>query len=148
MSQSIARDVIQPVAEEKVALEALGAALSRVPTGTTFCLAAPDEQPLEIPETLYRALKDAVSILSQGAAVAISPLQRRLSTTEAGNLLGVSRQYLTKLIDRKQIACERVGRHRRLLLSDVLEYKRRRDEARRAALDDLSAEAAHMGAYD
>jgi len=142
------KDVIQPVAEEQVALDALGAALSRVPAGTIFCLAAPDERPLEIPETLYRALKDAVKILSQGAAVAISPLQRRLTTTEAGDLLGVSRQYLTKLIDRKEIPCERTGRHRRLQLSDVLEYKRRRDEARLAALNELTAEAAQMGGYE
>lgn len=148
MPRAVAKDVIQPVAGEQVALDALGAALSRVPAGTIFCLAGPDEKPLEVPETLYRALKDAVKILSQGAAVVISPLQRRLTTTEAGDLLGVSRQYLTKLIDRQEIPCERTGRHRRLQLSDVLEYKRRRDEARLAMLNELTAEAAQMGAYE
>jgi excisionase family DNA binding protein len=84
----------------------------------------------------------------QGSAVVISPLQRRLSTTEAGDLLGVSRQYLTRLIDKGEITCDRTGRHRRLKLSDVLDYKRRRDEARGSFLDDLTAESAEAGYYD
>ena len=141
-------DVIQAEAADKETLAVLEEALSRVPAAIHFCLAGPDDQPIELPESLYRTLRDAVKILLQGSAVAISPLQRRLSTTEAGDLLGVSRQYLTRLIDQGEIPCERTGRHRRILLSDALEYKRKRDAARRAALDELTAEAAEMGAYD
>ena len=143
-----ASDVIQPVAADNAALDALEAALSRVAGSTSFCLSGPDTAPIELPESLYRALRDAVHILRQGSAVVISPLQRRLSTTEAGDLLGVSRQYLTRLIDKGEIPCDRTGRHRRLKLSDVLEYKRRRDEARGAFLDDLTAESADAGYYD
>lgn len=146
--KSPARDVIQPVQAEREALEALEAALSRVPANTTFCLSAPDTDPIELPESLYRALKDAADILRQGAAVVISPLQRRLSTTEAGDLLGVSRQFLTRLIDKGEIPCDRTGRHRRLKLSDVLDYKRRRDEDRRVFMDEFTAESAEAGYYD
>lgn len=146
--KSPARDVIQPVFADKAALDALEAALSRVPANAVFSLSGPDTEPLELPESLYRALRDAVHILRQGAAVVISPLQRRLSTTEAGDLLGVSRQYLTRLIDRGEIPCDRTGRHRRLMLRDVLDYKRRRDEARGAFIDDLTAESAATGYYD
>jgi excisionase family DNA binding protein len=67
---------------------------------------------------------------------------------EAGDLLGVSRQYLTRLIDKGEIPCDRAGRHRRLKLSDVLEYRRRRDEARGAFIDELTAESAEEGYYD
>jgi excisionase family DNA binding protein len=147
-TKSPARDVIQPLAADHDALEALEAKLARVPANTTFCLSAPDTEPMELPESLYRALRDAAQILRQGSAVVISPLQRRLSTTEAGDLLGVSRQYLTRLIDKGEIPCDRTGRHRRLMLSDVLNYKRRRDEARRAFLDDFTAESAEAGFYD
>ncbi len=147
-TKSPARDVIQPVFADKDALDALEAALSRVPANTVFCLSGPDTEPLELPESLYRALRDAAHILRQGVAVVISPLQRRLSTTEAGDLLGVSRQYLTRLIDKGEIPCDRTGRHRRLKLTDILDYKRRRDEARGAFLDDLTAESAEAGYYD
>jgi hypothetical protein len=51
------------------------------------------------------------------------------------------------LIDKGEIPCDRTGRHRRLLLSDILEYKRRRDEARRTFMDDLTAESAAAGDY-
>jgi excisionase family DNA binding protein len=119
-----------------------------VPSSAVFCLSAPDEAATEIPESLYRTLKDAVKILLDGSAVAISPLHRRLSTTEAAEILGVSRQFLTRLIDRGTIPCERTGRHRRLTLSNVLEYKRQRDERSRAALAEITADAAEMGAYD
>lgn len=145
---AVVGDVIQPQSADRAALEVLEGILNRVPPNTVFCLAAPDERPIEVPESLYRALKDAVKILLDGSAVAISPLHRRLSTTEAGEILGVSRQFLTRLIDGGAIPCERTGRHRRLTLSNVLEYKRQRGERRRSALADLTADAADMGAYD
>jgi excisionase family DNA binding protein len=141
-------DVIQPQPADREALEVLAGILSRVPPNTVFCLAGPDEAATEVPESLYRALKDAVKILLDGSAVAISPLHRRLSTTEAGEILGVSRQFLTRLIDQGAIPCERTGRHRRLTLNDVLEYKDQRNGRRRAALAELTADAADMGAYD
>lgn len=147
-TKSPARDVIQPVSSDQDALKIVEAALARVPANTTLCLSGPDTKPVALPQSLSRALRDAVYILRQGSAVVISPLQRRLSTTEAGNVLGVSRQYLTRLIDKGELLCDRTGRHRRLLLSDVLDYKLRRDEARRAFMDDLTAESAAAGDYD
>ncbi len=146
-ARSPARDVIHPVAADQSALDALDAALAHVPAHTTFRLSGPQTEPLEVPESLYRALRDAVQILRQGYAVVISTLQRRLSTTEAGDLLGVSRQYVTRLLDKGEIPCDRTGRHRRVMLSDVLEYKRRRDEVRRAFMDDFTAESAAAGYY-
>ena len=142
-----ATDVIVPLAADREALQQLAAALAPPATTTSF-LQGPDEAPLSLPPSLYSALRDAVRILLRGDAVAISPLHRQLSTTEAGDLLGVSRQYLTRLIDRGEIPCDRTGRHRRLRLSDVLEFQRKRSAERRRVLDELTAEATAAGAYD
>ena len=142
-----ATDVIVPLAADREALQQLAAALAPPATTTAF-LQGPDEAPLSLPPSLYSALRDAVRILLRGDAVAISPLHRQLSTTEAGDLLGVSRQYLTRLIDRGEIPCDRTGRHRRLRLSDVLAFQRKRSAERRRVLDELTAEAAAAGAYD
>jgi excisionase family DNA binding protein len=60
-------------------------------------------------------------------------LRRYLSTTLADDLLGMSRQYLTRLIDSGEIPCDRIGRHRRLKLKDILEYQARRGQSRRVA---------------
>lgn len=140
-------DVIVPSLADHEALQQLAAALAE-PSVTTAFLQGPDEAPLSLPPSLYSALRDAVQILLRGDAVAISPLHRRLSTTEAGDLLGVSRQYLTRLIDRGEIPCDRTGRHRRLKLSDVIAFKQKRTASRRRVLDDLTADAAAAAAYD
>ncbi|MGH7728305.1 MAG: excisionase family DNA-binding protein [Vulcanimicrobiaceae bacterium] len=140
-------EVIQPSPADEEALKQLAAAILAVPLAETPHLQGPDDGPLPLPPSLYKALRDAVAILLNGDAVVISPLHRRLTTTEAGDLLGVSRQYLTRLIDRGEIPCDRTGRHRRLRLSEVLEYKRRSDEERQKMLDQLTAEAAESGAY-
>ena len=142
-----ASDVIVPSSADHEAYRQLAAALE-APSTTTAFLQGPDDAPLLLPPSLYSALRDAVQILLRGDAVAISPLHRRLSTTEAGDLLGVSRQYLTRLIDRGEIPCDRTGRHRRLKLSDVIAFKERRSASRVRALDALTAEAAAAGAYD
>ncbi len=141
-------EVIQPSQADHADLKKLAESLFASPRATSGFLQGPDDAPLPLPPSLYTALRDAVMILLEGDAVAISPLHRRLSTTEAGDLLGVSRQYLTRLIDRGEIACDRTGRHRRLKLRDVLDFQRKRDSARQKMLDELSAEAAAMGAYD
>lgn len=49
----------------------------------------------------------------------------RLSTGEAAAILGVSRRTLTRMLDRGEIPCERMGKnhHRTLKLADVLEFK-------------------------
>lgn len=140
-------EVIQPSPADERALKQLVAAILAVPTKGMSYLQGSDDRALPLPPSLYQALRDAAAILLSGDAVMISPLHRRLTTTEAGDLLGVSRQYLTRLIDRGEIPCDRTGRHRRLRLSDVLDYKRGRDEKRQNLLAELTAEAAELGAY-
>lgn len=41
-----------------------------------------------------------------------------------------------------------VGTHRRIPVGDLLAYKRRRDEARRKALNELTQISQDMGMYD
>lgn len=139
-------DIVQSTPSEESSLEALSAAFSQ--TTLKPQLVGPDDRPLDLPESLYVVLRDAVGILLRGQAVAISSVERRLSTTEAGDLLGVSRQYLTRLIDDGQLKCEFTGRHRRIRLMDLLEFRDRRDAERRAILDEITADAAAAGEYD
>jgi len=52
-------------------------------------------------------------------------------------LFNVSRPFLYKLIDQREISCFRVGTHRRLRLADVMALKQKRHEACGRALDAL-----------
>jgi excisionase family DNA binding protein len=64
-----------------------------------------------------------------------------LTTVEAASILNVSRPFLIKLLDDKAIPHRLVGKHRRILIDDVMAYKERIDEEREDVLAQLTAEA-------
>jgi excisionase family DNA binding protein len=141
-------DIIEGRDRDRAEAGRIGAVLSRAQTRTLTLLVGSDHQPLELPEAICRTLIDAVEILSRGDAIAIGTVDHQLTTTEAADLLGVSRQYLIRLVDRGDLPHELVGRHRRLRLGDVLAYKSRRAIERRKALSELTRLDAELGAYD
>jgi len=138
---------INPGSEETPLLQVLRTALEEPGARASAArLLAADGQPLELPESVYRVLVETVRELAKGTAVAVLPVRAELTTQEAADLLGVSRPYLIKLIEQSTVPCTlTAGNHRRLRLSDVLAYRRARDEDRRAALDEMSAEAERLG---
>ena len=60
----------------------------------------------------------------------------------------MSRQYLVKLLDEDKIPFRRTGKHRRLRVEAVLEFKEKRDKDRRAGLRELSKMTQEFGGYD
>ncbi len=101
---------------------------------------------VELPRSVREVLVRVVRELAQGNAVVVLPVHTELTTQEAADLLNVSRPYLIRLVDQGTLPCTRTaGNHRRLRLADVLAHKRVRDAERRAALDEVSAEAERLG---
>jgi len=101
-------------------------------------LLAPDGTKVALPESVRLVLGRAAEYLARGDSVTVIPSARDLTTQEAADLLGFSRQYLVRLLDEGRLACRRTGRHRRIALADVLAFKERRDRRRRAKLDALA----------
>lgn len=104
-------------------------------------------QTIEAPDQVYRLTREALSIVAEGGAAAVVSLEHDLTTQAAADILGVSRPHLIKLLDRGDIPHYMVGKHRRVGVADVLAYKRRRDEQRRRALDELSGESRDLKLY-
>jgi excisionase family DNA binding protein len=86
--------------------------------------------------------------MAQGQAVTIAPVHQRLTTQEAADLLGISRPTFVKLLEDGEIPYEQPGRHRRVLLSDVLAYRTRRSVRSREALDRMVEIAEESGMYE
>ncbi|GLI27481.1 hypothetical protein ARHIZOSPH14_17230 [Agromyces rhizosphaerae] len=101
--------------------------------------AEPGDQ-VELPEEVFSVLRQVVEAMQRGLSVTISPVAQTLTTQQAAELLGVSRPTLIKFLDEGRIPFERVGSHRRITLSDLLEFRRFRREQQYAALSVLSDE--------
>lgn len=113
-------------------------------------LIGPDNQRIELPIEVYDVLRRVVEAMGNAQAVTIAPVSRRLTTQEAADLLGISRPTLIKLIDEGKLPYETPtgGRHRRLLLSEVLDYQQRRKQDRDELLTKLVRDAEDDGLYD
>jgi len=101
-------------------------------------LIAPDGHELPLPPSMYEVLRQAAHQLAAGLAVSIVPIGMKLSTQQTADLLGVSRPHVVKLLEQGEIPYTRTGKHRRVLLSDVLAYRDRQAGRRSEALDELA----------
>ncbi|MBW4703120.1 excisionase family DNA-binding protein [Micromonospora sp. RL09-050-HVF-A] len=102
---------------------------------------------VEVSLSVRDVLTRIADVLASGRGVAIVPVDRELTTTEAAGLLGVSRPTLIKLLEAGEIGYSRPNSSRRIPLDQVLAYRDRRGQARRALLDELTADAVEMGMY-
>jgi excisionase family DNA binding protein len=105
----------------------------------------PDVEDAVIPEIAFQLLQTILDELALGHAVALAPLEREVTTQTAADVLNVSRPHLIKLLESGKMPFKKTGTHRRIRLSDVLEYKARMDADADRAYTELVRQAQELG---
>lgn len=140
-----------PEDQRKTARDASGK-LSPIASGDDkrkyYIYEAKGEEPIELPAGAVALLSDMLMMMARGHGVTLFPRIAEVTTMEAADILNVSRPFVIKLLDADEIPFRKVGRHRRIRLEDLLEYKENIDQRREAILDQMVAEAQELGLYD
>lgn len=92
-----------------------------------------------LPPELASILTEVIRIVAAGGTVTLGSIPDELTTTNAADMLGISRPTLMKLIQSREIPAHKVGSHTRLNANDVLAYRERMREQQRAAFRELRA---------
>lgn len=90
-----------------------------------FALVGPSGR-IPLPQEVHDVLLQVVSAMRAGKAVHVTPSDQLLTTQQAADMLGVSRPTVIAIIDRGELPHEKVGTHRRIRMSDLLDYRERR----------------------
>ncbi|MBL8228930.1 MAG: excisionase family DNA-binding protein [Bryobacterales bacterium] len=101
--------------------------------------------PIQLPPSAVALLLEILQEMAAGRGLTLIPENAELTTVQAAQLLNVSRPFLIKLLDDRVLPHRKVGKHRRLRLEDVMDYKSRIDRDREKILDQLAREAQEQG---
>lgn len=100
---------------------------------------------LVVPREAAELFARVLAHMAAGEGVTVVPSHAELTTQQAADILNVSRPYLIKLLECGAIEYRLVGKHRRIRMESLMDYKREDDRKRRKAADELSSLTQEMG---
>lgn len=89
---------------------------------------------IEMPPAALRFLAEVLGMMAERQPITLVPQSHELTTQDVANLLNVSRPFVVKMIEGNRMKCRKVGRHRRIEMSEAM---RIRDEMRSESQDGL-----------
>jgi excisionase family DNA binding protein len=104
-----------------------------------------DAERLALPRSAVELMARILAHMAAGQGVSVVPLDAELTTQQAADMLNVSRPFLVGLLDAGEIEYRRVGTHRRIKASSLIDYQRRDDARRRGAADELTSLSQELG---
>lgn len=100
---------------------------------------------LDVPPSAAALIRTLLREMAGGKAVAVVADDAEITTQQAADLLHVSRPFVVGLVDKGDLPARNVGKQRRLMLKDVLVYKRDNEAKRREVLRELTALDQELG---
>ena len=103
---------------------------------------------IELPKALNDLFVAVVEAMKRKEAVFLMHENEAFTTQAAANFLGVSRQYLVRLLEDGKIPFHHAGTHRRVFFKDLVKFQHERSRGRKAGLDQMTEELAKADVYD
>ena len=97
----------------------------------------PNGQTVQAPEKVTDFIRAQLTALLNHQNIAVNFTPDILTTSEAAELLGLSRPTLAKWADEGRLPSHKAGTHRRFKREDVLVFREQQRAQKRAALHDL-----------
>lgn len=85
----------------------------------------------DLPEPVREPLLRFLRLVAEGRNATVLEDEEHLTSTQAAEVLCMSRPFLNRLLDEGRIPYHRNGRDRRIACGDVIAFKKERDELKR-----------------
>ncbi len=138
-------------AEQKVAIGSynqLSSILGQINSEDAEIEIEETNEKIRIPLRALKLLEQILRAMSQGKPLSIVPIAMEITTQKAAEIIGCSRPYLVKLLEKGEIEYTKVGKHRRIMFEDVLRYKKLMKENQKQNLIDIMNFDEEKGLYD
>jgi excisionase family DNA binding protein len=103
---------------------------------------------IPLPESLTALVIRTLCRAADGKKIVLVEEDEEVSPEKAAEVLHVSRPFLVKQLDAGELPFHWVGSHRRILMSDLIEYKRKRRQRSLETLQQMREEAEEMELYE
>lgn len=100
---------------------------------------------IEVPVSAMKLFAEVLAQMALGRAVQIVPHNAELTTQQAADFLNVSRPFLIKRLESREIPFHRAGSHRRIYFQDIVRYREQLHASQKAATDELLGASTEMG---
>jgi excisionase family DNA binding protein len=103
---------------------------------------------ISIPVSALKMLGDILKAMGEGKSISIIPVSNEVTTQRAAEILGCSRPHFVKILEEGKIPFTKIGKHRRILLEDVLQFKELMKEEQKKHLIEMMNLDEEIGLYD
>jgi excisionase family DNA binding protein len=103
---------------------------------------------ISIPVSALKMLGDILKAMGEGKSISIIPVSHEVTTQRAAEILGCSRPHFVKILEEGKIPFTKIGKHRRILLEDVLQFKALMKEEQKKHLIEMMNLDEEIGLYD
>ena len=145
-------DIKRPTKEEQkaamISYNALEETLVQIKSQNPEIEIEETDQKIRIPLKALKLLAEILKATSEGKPISILPVASELTTQASADFLGCSRPHLVKLLEAGKIPFTKIGKHRRVLFEDLVDFKKKMKAEQEKRIIEMMRGDEELGNYD